>query len=294
MRGYAPGLEGQEVVVSQLDGKVAIVTGGVGADGAPAGGGMASDGATVVVADIADETGPAFVEALTARGLSAEYVHCDVTVADDLVRVVEVATRTYGGLDILHNHAIGRSTSGYLSEISPAEWDAGIGGVLSPVFYGISAALPAMIRRGGGAIVNTASAAGYGGQRMTAIYSTAKAAVMTLTRCVANEYGRQNIRCNAICPGITGGVGKMSAPMAGHPSEEAYFGQQALGRVVEATEVAELVAFLVSDAASGLTGAIVPVDAGFTAGFGDLLGLPPYGVTLDRPAPCPEQRKAKG
>ena len=102
---------------------------------------------------------------------------------------------------------------------------------------------------------------------MTAIYSTAKSAVMTLTRCVANEYGRQNIRCNAISPGITGGVGKMSAPMAGHPTEEAYFGQQALGRVVEATEVADLVAFLVSDAASAITGAIVPVDAGFSCGF---------------------------
>ena len=279
--------------MAELDGKVAVVTGGVGLDGASAGGGMgsavaeklASEGATVLVADIADEAGHAFVAALTARGLSAEYVHCDVTVADDLVQAVERATRKYGGLDILHNHAIGRSKSGYLSEISAADWDAGIAGVLSPVFYGISAALPAMIQRGGGAIVNTASVAGYGGQRMTAIYSTAKSAVMTLTRCVANEYGRQNIRCNAISPGITGGVGKMSAPMAGHPTEEAYFGQQALGRVVEATEVADLVAFLVSDAASAITGAIVPVDAGFTAGFGDLLGFAPYGVTTDRPAP---------
>ncbi len=126
--------------MAELDGKVAVVTGGVGLDGASAGGGMgsavaeklASEGAIVLVADIADEAGHAFVAALTARGLSAEYVHCDVTVADDLLQAVERATRKY-------------AASAITGAIVPVDagFTAGFGDLLGFAPYGVTTDRPA-------------------------------------------------------------------------------------------------------------------------------------------------------
>jgi meso-butanediol dehydrogenase/(S,S)-butanediol dehydrogenase/diacetyl reductase len=205
-------------------------------------------------------------------------------VPGDHSAAVELALHRFGRLDVLHNHAIGFAvdedapTSGfsYIHEIDPRQWDLDVKNVLSSVFYGTIAAIPAMLEAGGGSIVNTSSAAGYGGQRGTAAYSTCKAAVMTFTKSIANEYGTRRIRANAVSPGMTGAAGAAGAAVANRSLEE-HVKLPALNRVVEPEEVANLVAFLASDEASGITGAEIPVDGGFSAGFGDFLGLPPFG-----------------
>lgn len=262
-----------------LDHKVALVTGGAGEGmGSASSLRLAREGAAVVIADIDDRRGENLAAHIRAAGGNAMYRRCDVTEASELEAAVALAEEAFGGLDILHNHAIGPFTLAYLGELSIAQWDEGVRSVLSSAFYGIRAALPAMLRRGGGSIVITSSVAGYGGQRKMGLYSVSKAGTMILTQAVAHEYGHAKIRCNAIAPGMTGEARtRETLRLSAFDSRSKLLAQQALGRMVEPEEAAALVAFLASDQASGITGAVIPVDAGASAGHGDCLGLPPFG-----------------
>jgi NAD(P)-dependent dehydrogenase (short-subunit alcohol dehydrogenase family) len=137
--------------MAELDGKVAIVTGGAGAGmGSASSARLARDGAAVVVADIDEAAGRAHAARLAAAGLTADFRRCDVTEPKDLEAVVAYAVERYGGLDVMHNHAVGRWTQGYVSELSAEDWDASVRSVLSSMFYGCRAAIPAMVERGGG------------------------------------------------------------------------------------------------------------------------------------------------
>lgn len=272
--------------MGRLAGKVALVTGGAGAGiGGSVTRLMAAEGAAVVVADVNDDLGAALVEELRANDHRAAYIHCNVNLPEDSVRAVALAVERFGRLDIVHNHAVGRPIGDaapspqqwkYLHDISPETWDTEITNILSVAFYVIHAALPVMIEGGGGSIINTTSAGAYGGNRGSAPYSSAKAALSVLTYCVANEYGAAGIRCNAVSPGITGDNGRFGASISGYDTLEDYTRQQAIQRVIEPEEVAALVAFLASDEASGITGAVVPTDGGFRANFGNVFGRPPY------------------
>jgi NAD(P)-dependent dehydrogenase (short-subunit alcohol dehydrogenase family) len=277
--------------MGRLDGKVAIVTGGAGIGiGGATTRKLAAEGASVIIADIAEALCESLVEELTGQGLQVASIRCDVNSPDDLKAAVDLAHTRFGSLDILHNHAIGRPIGKfppgprqwkYLHELSPEVWDSEIRSVLSAAFYAIHAALPAMLAGGGGSIINTTSAAAYGGNRGSSAYSSAKAGVAVLTYCVANEYGASNIRCNAVAPGITGANGRSGVEISGYDTLEEYTRQQAIQRVVEESEVANLVAFLASDEASGITGAVIPADGGYRAGFGNVFGRPPYHPSLD-------------
>ncbi len=255
----------------RLDGKVAIVTGGASGIGAATLRRLAADGASVVCADINDEAGAQVVAEIGAR---AAYCHCDVGELPQVEAVVAFAVERFGGLDIMHNNAIW-SGGGWVHEIDPEIWQRSLQIMLTAVFYGCRAAIPEMLRRGGGAIVNTASIEAFGGEMMASPYATAKAGVVNLTRNVAVEYGRKGIRANAICPGI------VETPLYGlmetfaKRSRAEMEALSPLGRLLRPQEIANVVAFLVSDDASGITGAAVVIDGGTTAML-NLGGHGPY------------------
>ncbi len=187
--------------MGRFDGRVAIVTGGASGIGAATMRRLAAEGATVVCADIDDAKGTHLVAELSAAGATAAFQHCDVGELAQLEHVVAFARQEFGGLDVIHNNAIW-SSGGWVHEIDPDGWDRSLRIMLTAVFYGCRAAIPAFLERGRGAIVNTASVEAFGGEMNAAPYTTAKAGVVNLTRQVAIEYGRAGIRCNAIAPGV--------------------------------------------------------------------------------------------
>ena len=255
----------------RLEGKVAIVTGGASGIGAATLRRLAADGAAVVCADVNDELGEQVAASIGAR---AAFRHCDVGEPAELAATVAFAEERFGGLDIMHNNAIW-SGGGWVHEIDVEIWRRSLQVMLDGVFYGCKAALPAMLRRGGGAIVNTASIEAFGGEMMASPYATAKAGVVNLTRNVAIEYGRKGIRANAICPGIVETPLYQLMEQFARRSRAEMEQLSAIGRLIRPEEIANVVAFLVSDEASAVTGAAVVIDGGLTAML-NLSGHGPY------------------
>lgn len=255
----------------RLDGRVAIVTGGASGIGAATLRRLAADGAAVVCADVNDELGEQVAASLGAR---AAFRHCDVGELAQVEAVVAFAEERFGGLDIMHNNAIW-SGGGWVHEIDAEIWRRSLQVMLDGVFYGCRAAIPAMLRRGGGAIVNTASIEAFGGEMMASPYATAKAGVVNLTRNVAIEYGRKGIRANAICPGIVETPLYELMQQFARRTRAEMEQLSALGRLLRPEEIANVVAFLVGDEASAMTGAAVVIDGGLTAML-NLSGHGPY------------------
>jgi NAD(P)-dependent dehydrogenase (short-subunit alcohol dehydrogenase family) len=258
--------------MGRLDGKVAIVTGGASGIGAATCRRFVAEGARVVVADLNDEAGDAFVREL---GAAAAFRHTDVARLADLEAVVAFAVERFGGLDVMHNNAAW-SGGGYVHEIDVAIWDQSLRIMLTGVFYGMKAAIPAMLARGGGSIVNTASIEGIVAEIMAAPYNTAKAGMINLSRTVAIEYGRKNIRSNCICPGV------VDTPMAAllmsiAPKPRAAIeAEHAIGRLIRPEEIANVALFLASDESSAVTGTAIVVDGGLIS-KSPISGFPPYG-----------------
>lgn len=250
--------------MGRFDGKVAIVTGGASGIGAATLRRLAAEGAAVVCADINDEAGQAVAGEIVGSGGRALYRHCDVGELAEVEATVAFAVERFGGLDIMHNNAMW-SGGGWIGDLDPEIWQRSLQIMLTAVFYGCRAALPAMMRRGGGSIVNTASIEAFGGEMMAAPYTTAKAGVVNFTRNVAIEYGRKGIRANAICPGV------VQTPLAdlmvafAKRSREELAALAPMNRLLKPEEIASVVAFLCSDDASGITGAAIVVDGGLTA-----------------------------
>ena len=258
--------------MGRLDGKVALVTGAASGIGAATARRFIEEGARVVVADIADDAGAATARAL---GRSAIFHHTDVTVPGDVEAAVALAESRWGGLDVIHNNAAATG-GGYVADIEPQVWDWSLSVMLTGVFHGMRAAIPAMLRRGGGSIITTSSVEGFFGEIMAAPYCAAKAAVINLTRTVALEYGRRNIRANSICPGAVDTPLLALLLEASGRSRDALAAQHAIGRVLRPEEIANVAVFLASDESSAITGSALVVDGGLTAGLG-IAGLPPYG-----------------
>ena len=256
-----------------LDQKVAIVTGAASGIGAATVRCLAAAGAAVVCTDINDEQGNAVVAGINASGGRALFHHVDVTQLAQLEDAVALAVDRFGGLDIIHNNAAA-SGGAHVAEIDAETWRHSLDIMLNGVFYGMKAAIPAMLRRGGGSIISTASVEGFFGEMMAAPYCTAKAGVINLTRTAAIEYGRRNIRANCICPGV------VDTPMfdllqtVSPHSREQVAAQHALGRILRPEEIANVVVFLASEQSSGITGAAIVVDGGLTAGL-NLTGFAP-------------------
>jgi NAD(P)-dependent dehydrogenase (short-subunit alcohol dehydrogenase family) len=219
----------------------------------------------VVAADIDARAGVETAARVRAAGGEATFVRTDVSQPAEVERMVDVAVRTYGRLDFAHNNA-GIVGSGLpIPEYPIADWDRGIGVMLSGVFLGMKYEIPRMLEHGdGGAIVNTASGAGLIGFPGMCAYVAAKHGVIGLTKTAALEYATQGIRVNAVCPG-TARTKMVDDWLGGDPANEAQVeALHPIGRIAAPEEIAALVIWLCSDAASFMLGAAVPIDGGYT------------------------------
>lgn len=245
----------------KLNGKVAIVTGGASGIGEFTVREMVKEGAKVVIADVNDTLGNQLVQELNQGEIVAAYVHVDVTKEDQVQQMVEFALSQFGKLDILFNNA-GIGSMSPSADLPFEDWRKVLSVNLDGVFLVAKHSIRAMLKNGGGSIVNTASILGHVGQAQTASYSAAKGGVVNLTRTLALEYAKDNIRVNAICPGY------IETPLLSQLDEDMkkyLISLHPLGRLGKPEEIAKAVLFLASDDASFITGANLLVDGGYTA-----------------------------
>ena len=246
-----------------LDNKVALVTGAGSGIGREIAYHYAAEGARVVVSDINEPGGAESVATIRSRGGKAVFVRADTSKPQDNEALVRAAVKEFGALHIATNNAGIGGPSAPVGEYPIDGWDKVIAINLSGVFYGMRYQIPAMLASGGGAIVNIASILGQVGFRNSAAYVAAKHGVVGLTQNAGLEYGQQKIRVNAVGPGFirTPLVEKSMTPEQLKGLETLH----AMGRLGEATEVANLVLWLSSDQASFVTGAYYAVDGGYLA-----------------------------
>jgi meso-butanediol dehydrogenase/(S,S)-butanediol dehydrogenase/diacetyl reductase len=249
----------------RFSGKVAVITGGASGIGAATARRLHDEGAAVLIADLNDPLGEAL--ALELGEARALYRHVDVSNWEDVQAMVEGAVAAFGRLDILFNNAGIGAPLATTPDLAVEEWRRVIDIDLTGVFHGCKAAIPVMKAQGGGAIINTASASGLAGDYSFTAYNAAKGGVVNYTRAAGIDHARDGVRINAVCPGpvdtpIIAGIDEWPGV------REAWNERVPMGRFARSEEIASVVAFLASDDASYMTGAIIAVDGGLTAHTG--------------------------
>jgi len=252
----------------RLEGKVALITGagsGIGREAALL---FAREGASVVVAEVADDAGRKTAADIEEAGGRAHFVHADVSRGDDCRAMVEEAEKTYGRLNVLFNNAgVFPDADGSVLDTDEDTWDFVLRVNLKGIFLGCKYGIPALLRAGGGSIVNTASFVALMGAATPQIaYTASKGGVLALTREVAIEFARKGIRVNALCPG------PVDTPLLQElfrdPERRARrLVHIPMGRLARADEVAKAALFLASDESSYINGAAFTVDGGITAAY---------------------------
>lgn len=252
--------------MSRFIDKVALVTGAASGIGAATARLLKAEGARVTIADLPTSQG-----AEVAAAIGAHFAPIDLARgADAEAMVSEVLTRE-GRLDLLVNNA-GIGSLGEVPDLAPEAWRKVFAVDVDAVFHACRIAIPAMARQfraggGGGAIVNTASISGLFGDYGFAAYNAAKAAVINLTRTMAIDHAKDGVRINAVCPGLVDTP--LAAPLAAIPGLMTHWTARIpLGRAGHPDEIASVIAFLLSPAASYMTGSIVAADGGATAATG--------------------------
>jgi NAD(P)-dependent dehydrogenase (short-subunit alcohol dehydrogenase family) len=249
---------------SELNGRVAIVTGAAMGIGKACAVALARAGARVVLADINAEVGEASRAEIVAAGGEAEFVRCDVTSLADIEAVAATAESRFGGLDILVNNAA-LAIGGKVDEIDEATWNTVLTTNLTSVWRGMKACVPLMKQRGSGSIVSMSSVQSLTGFSGWAAYAAAKGGINALTQQAAIDLAPHKIRVNAVAPGT------IMTPLnekvfREHPDPQGLIRTwneaHPLGRFGQPEEVAEAVLFLASDRASFITGTILRVDGG--------------------------------
>jgi len=249
--------------MNELEGKVAIVTGGASGIGLATVELFLEEGAKVVCADVQDAAGADLAGRLDRERF--RYVHADVSKESDVQEMVNFAVDTFGRLDVLFNNAGIEGEQSPTADASIENFDRVIAINLRGVFLGMKYGIAAMAKSGGGCIVNNASVAGLVGFPGIPAYCAAKGGVTQLTRTAALEYASLGIRVNCLCPGV------IDTPMVarfvgGDPAAQAQMtAMEPVGRLGSPREVAQLALFLASERSSFITGAVIPVDGGFVA-----------------------------
>ncbi len=257
--------------MERLKGKVAIITGSAMGIGKATALKLAREGAKVVVCDVMAETGQAVVDEITGMGGEAFFVAVDVTSAQSVQALVDAVMARWGRVDILVNNAgitrdallVKIKDGEVVDQMSDAAFDAVISVNLKGVFLCTRAVAPIMIRQGSGVILNAASVVGLYGNFGQTNYVATKAGVIGMTRVWARELGRKGIRVNAVAPGfiLTDMVKKMPEKVLASMQEKV-----PLGRLGEPEDIANAYAWLASDEASYINGAVISVDGGIVIG----------------------------
>jgi NAD(P)-dependent dehydrogenase (short-subunit alcohol dehydrogenase family) len=249
----------------RFDGRVAIVTGSGSGVGAATAERLAEEGASVVVADIRGDAASATVDRITSTGGVAFAVSLDVTDESAVRAMVATTVGRFGRLDLLHNNAAALGADVYGQDVQIAEleldvWNRTLAVNATGALLGIKHAVPAMRAAGGGAIVNTVSVAALHGGDDHAAYGVSKAAVVSLTRYAASMYGRDQIRCNAVAPGLI--MSETSRAVLTEHDLAAFAAERALPWASEPADIADAVTWLMSDESRCITGQTIVVDSG--------------------------------
>jgi NAD(P)-dependent dehydrogenase (short-subunit alcohol dehydrogenase family) len=291
-------------MAGRLTNKIALITGAASGIGLGALELFVAEGAQVVAADVQDEKGAMLEKRFAGK---VAYAHCDVTSETDIAAAVAKAQSEFGGLDILFNNAGHGGAIGTVEETDAQAWDQTFALLVRAVILGMKHAVPLMKTRGGGSIVNTASIAGLQAGWGPVAYSTAKSAVIHLTKVTAAELSPQNIRVNAICPGLI--ATSIFGASMGLPREVA---DQMAARVEEVApkfqpvpkaglprDIAEAALYLASDASAFVSGTHLVVDGGITVGsrhawHGETVSplLEALGITAEQAQAMQDARKA--
>lgn len=248
-----------------MEKKAGFVTGagsGIGRASAIA---FAQAGAKVMVADINKEAGLETVQLINDFGGVASFVRTNVAVEGDIIRLVQTTVSEFGQLDFAHNNAGITLPPAPMADSSTEDFDRVVKINLYGTYYAIKHEIQAMLKTGGGAIVNTSSGFGLIGGQNQAIYSATKFAINGITKSVAMEYAEKGIRVNAICPGMT--ATPILSWLDNVPEQAAAFKSTIpTGKLQTAEDQANAAVFLCSNLAGQITGVTLPVDGGYTAG----------------------------
>lgn len=247
---------------THLSGKVALVTGAGSGIGESCALLYAAKGAKVIVSDVNEKGGAATVQKIKDNGGDATFVKADVGKPDECEQLVKKTIEIYGRLDMACNNAGIGGESNPVGDMSVEGWNKIILINLSSVFYCMHYQIPAMLKNGGGAIVNMASILGAVGFNNSAGYVAAKHGVVGLTQNAALEYSAQGIRVNAVGPGF---INTPLLDVMDDAAKKMLIGLHPIGRLGKPEEVAELVVFLSSDKASFITGGYYPIDGAYLA-----------------------------
>jgi len=250
---------------AKLEGRVAIVTGAASGIGRATASALARAGAAVLIADLKGAAAQAVAQEIRDEGGRAQGQQTDVGEEASVIAMVEAACAHFGGLDILHNNAADSDPALMARDLEIVDmetevWDRAQRINLRGPMLGCKHAIPRMLARGGGAIVNTSSAAALSGDLARPAYGASKAGLDSLTRYVATQYGKRGIRCNSIAPGVIA----TPALAANVPEEqiEVYARNHLSPRLGSPEDIARVVVFLASDDAAFITGQTLCVDGG--------------------------------
>lgn len=250
-----------------LANKVSIITGGASGIGRATAILFSQEGAAVSIVDINTELGQFTVAQIESTGGKAIFIPCDVTNAEDCRAAVEKTVVTFGGLHILFNNA-GIIRRANVLDTTEEEWDKVMAVNVKSIFLMSKFSIPYIEKAGGGSIINTSSGWGLKGGINAVSYCASKGAVTNMTRAMAIDHGKQNIRVNAICPGDTDTpMLRDEARQLGQP-EENFMTEAAdrpLRRYAQPIEIAHSALYLASDAASYITGSALVIDGGGSA-----------------------------
>jgi NAD(P)-dependent dehydrogenase (short-subunit alcohol dehydrogenase family) len=251
----------------RLTNKVALITGGGTGIGRACAELFAREGAAVVVSGRRSEPLQEVQRAIAAAGGRALAHSCDVSRVADVEGLIAHAVKEFGALSVVVNNA-GLWMAATAEETSEADWDALMNVNLKGVFLVSRAAIPVLRRAGGGSIINIGSILGLVGMKRRVAYAASKGGVTLLTKAMALDLGSDNIRVNCICPGIVE-TGMVRDVLGQSPDPEVErrrrIEQLAVGRIGQPEDVAHLALYLASDESAWMTGAAIPLDAGFTA-----------------------------